>query len=58
MKRYIRTLTCFICYATYALFAQAEEKVEKVKWLYSYPQAIEEAKKTGKPIFLEFRWAP
>lgn len=29
-----------------------------VTWLTSYDAAIEEARKTGKPIFLEFRCAP
>ena len=29
-----------------------------VTWIESYDEAIEVARKTGKPIFLEFRCAP
>lgn len=28
---------------------------EGIDWLVSYPEALARAKKTGKPIFLEFR---
>lgn len=31
---------------------------EAVTWIQSYDEAIEEARRTGKPIFLEFRCAP
>ena len=31
---------------------------EAVTWIEQYDQAIEEARQTGKPIFLEFRCAP
>lgn len=34
----------------------AEE--DMIYWIDSYPEAIEEAKKTGKPLFLEFRCEP
>lgn len=34
-----------------ALFAQEEG----IRWLDNYAQALGEAKRTGKPIFLEFR---
>jgi hypothetical protein len=27
----------------------------EINWLESYPEALREAKRTGKPIFLEFR---
>jgi hypothetical protein len=33
------------------VFAQEEG----INWLDNYPKAIAEAKRTGKPIFLEFR---
>lgn len=36
-----------------ALFAK-----DAVAWIESYHEAIEVARKTGKPIFLEFRCAP
>ncbi len=31
---------------------------EAVGWIASYEEALEEARRTGKPIFLEFRCAP
>ncbi|MYC65027.1 MAG: hypothetical protein F4X12_01685 [Acidobacteriia bacterium] len=36
-----------------ALFAK-----DAVTWIESYDEAIEVARNTGKPIFLEFRCAP
>lgn len=40
--------------------AEVKSDVEKDKlvWLDNYDAAIAEAKRTGKPIFLEFRCAP
>ena len=35
--------------------APAEEAVD---WITSYEEALQEARRTGKPIFLEFRCAP
>ena len=35
--------------------AFAQEDAEGIHWLTSFREAKEEAKKTGKPIFLEFR---
>ncbi len=31
---------------------------EAVSWIESYDEALREARRTGKPIFLEFRCAP
>jgi hypothetical protein len=31
---------------------------ETVQWLESYEAALEEARRTGKPIFLEYRCSP
>jgi len=31
---------------------------ERIPWLHNYGEAIREAKKTGKPLFLEFRCEP
>ena len=31
---------------------------EAVIWIESYDEALAEARRTGKPIFLEFRCAP
>lgn len=38
--------------------ASAQEGAEGIQWLDSYPKALAEAKRTGKPIFLEFRCEP
>jgi hypothetical protein len=37
-------------------FLGAEE--DTIEWFNNYKQAIEVAKKTGKPIFLEYRCEP
>ena len=31
---------------------------DEINWLESYNEAIREARRTGKPIFLEFRCEP
>ena len=31
---------------------------DSIVWIRSYARALDEAKRTGKPIFLEFRCAP
>ncbi len=36
----------------------ATQAKEAVTWIESYDEAIEEARRSGKPIFLEFRCAP
>lgn len=43
-----------------AFFAgpQVHAQEEGIQWLSSYREAIAEAKRTGKPIFLEFRCEP
>lgn len=38
--------------------APAAQGKEAVTWIESYDEALEEARRTGKPIFLEFRCAP
>lgn len=39
---------------TAALSAQDD----MIYWIDNYPEAIEEARKSGKPLFLEFRCEP
>lgn len=46
-----------VCAAVLAL-AQPLGGEPAVTWLESYEDALEEARRTGKPIFLEFRCAP
>lgn len=59
MKRFLKPLTLAFGLACFLSAAHAaDEEVEKVKWFFSYPEALAEARKTGKPIFLEFRCAP
>lgn len=54
----MRTLTYTLLLAA-ALFAPAVLPAQDtVQWLDSYEAALEEAKRTGKPIFLEFRCSP
>ncbi len=40
------------------MLAGSAEGREAVTWIESYDEAIEEARRTGKPIFLEYRCAP
>ena len=35
--------------------ARAQEDPDTVEWFGDYQKALEEAKRTNKPIFLEFR---
>ncbi len=37
---------------------QAARAQDTVEWFDSYEAALEEAKRTGKPIFLEYRCSP
>ncbi|MDQ2900881.1 MAG: hypothetical protein M3Y07_13940 [Acidobacteriota bacterium] len=48
-------LTIAVLSALTPLFAQDKAQDETVDWLDNYKQAIKEAKRTRKPIFLEFR---
>ncbi len=48
-------LSLFVLFAFGPLWAQDKNPDETVDWLDNYKQAIKEAKRTRKPIFLEFR---
>jgi uncharacterized protein YyaL (SSP411 family) len=50
--RILLALTGLLCVSAASLAAQDDEGIN---WLSSYKQALEEAKRTQKPIFLEFR---
>lgn len=41
-----------------ALCAVSASAKQAVTWIESYEEALAEARRTGKPIFLEFRCAP
>lgn len=45
---------CLFLEVTGPLLAQDDE----IRWLDNYREAIQEAKRTQKPIFLEFRCEP
>ena len=47
-----------ILFWSLALASPLLAQEEAVPWLDNYPAAIQEAKRTGKPIFLEFRCEP
>jgi hypothetical protein len=47
-------LTSGVGFLTSRLLAQDDE----INWLENYSEAIREAKRTSKPIFLEFRCEP
>lgn len=41
--------------AAFAAGTTPRSATGEINWLESYPEALREAKRTGKPIFLEFR---
>jgi hypothetical protein len=47
-------LGCFLAAIAVPSLAQDDE----IRWLDNYREAIQEAKRTQKPIFLEFRCEP
>jgi len=53
IARYLLTSILFLS-SIVVLSAQDD----MIYWIDNYPEAIQEAKKTGKPLFLEFRCEP
>ena len=49
-------LACLVSFAI--SMPVASRGKEAVTWIESYDEALAEARRTGKPIFLEFRCAP
>jgi hypothetical protein len=47
-------LACIVGLLVLPLVAQEDE----INWLENYGEALREARRTGKPIFLEFRCEP
>ena len=47
-------MLCAALAATHPAAAQSDE----IPWFDNYAEALEEAKRTGKPILLEFRCEP
>ena len=57
----VRRLTVHSLFASMLIlsFAAAlSAQDDMIYWIDNYPEAIEEAKKSGKPLFLEFRCEP
>jgi len=54
----MRALNLLAIAALFLPSAPAQEGAEGIQWLDNYPKALAEAKRTGKPIFLEFRCEP
>lgn len=52
----LSALLPLLVFSSGLLFAQKDE--ETVDWMSDYDEAVREAKKTGKPIFLEYRCEP
>lgn len=50
--RFVFSAVILLCSVGLPSPAQDEETLD---WLDNYPKAVAEAKRTGKPIFLEFR---
>ena len=44
--------------ALFSAFAFAQQDEDGITWFDNYKGALAEAKKTGKPIFLEYRCEP
>lgn len=53
MMRMLNILPVLVA-ASFLLAAPARSQ-DGISWLDNYQEALKEAKKTGKPIFLEFR---
>ena len=54
----MRTFTQTLLLAVALFWPALLPAQDTVDWLDSYEAALEEAKRTGKPIFLEFRCSP
>ena len=56
MRSLICTLTAAIAgQAAFSVMPTRAQEEDTIEWLGDYQQAIQEAKRTNKPIFLEFR---
>jgi hypothetical protein len=54
----LRPTLLFAALVAASLAAPLYAQDDTVDWLNDYKEAIQEAKKTGKPIFLEYRCEP
>ncbi len=59
MRKLPLSLAAASLFAAITSFApELRAQDDGIQWLSSYKEAIAEAKRTGKPIFLEFRCEP
>jgi hypothetical protein len=56
MNRSLKTLTLLLYLVCFTPASGNED--ETLDWLSSYKEALEQAKRTGQPIFLEYRCEP
>ena len=56
VSRWLGCAALLMALASTPAIAQSDDGM--VEWLDDYGEALAEAKRTGKPIFLEFRCAP
>jgi hypothetical protein len=55
-RRIIHFLLASFLILSFAAALSAQD--DMIYWIDNYPEAIQEARKTGKPLFLEFRCEP
>lgn len=49
---------CALVLSLASAFAQAQGASDEIEWIESYDDAIAEARRTGRPLFLTFRCVP
>lgn len=55
----VRIFAAFAVMLSFAsTFAQAQNAPDEIEWIESYDDAIAEARRTGRPLFLTFRCVP
>ena len=55
----LRTARAFCALGIFCLYAPAlHAQAQELFWHQNYQDALEEARRTGKPIFLEYRCSP
>ncbi len=58
MKKGAFALHALLAFALWSVARPSPAQDDRINWLNNYREAIQEAKRTQKPIFLEFRCEP
>jgi hypothetical protein len=58
MQKRIPALALFLAGIAWLFASPLPAQDDEIYWFNNYSDAIEEAKRTGKPIFLEYRCEP